>query len=66
MKTQRKTAAAITQQKQKVIPYKTTTMQARKNIWPVKQQGSQQKKFKIVDHDSNGVLMHAAVKFLFS
>lgn len=65
MKTQRETAA-ITQQKQKVIPYKTTTMQARKKIWPVKQQGFQQKKFKIVDHDSNGVLMHAAVKFLFS
>lgn len=48
MKTQRETAA-ITQQKQKVIPYKTTTMQARKKIWPLKQQGSQQKKFKIVD-----------------
>ena len=46
MKTQRKTAAFI-QQKQKVIPYKTTTMQASKKIWPVKQQGSQQKKFKL-------------------
>ena len=46
MKTQRKTAAFI-QQKQKVIPYKTTTMQASKKKWPVKQQGSQQKKFKL-------------------